>query len=227
MGWFFCATDLAVNLHDSFKQIMIQITKTQLWGDGALWWIIPYALLFGVLGLRLLLDMRPCWLSMVTFVLAAASYLVAVAMQLDLVRIDGDARAIMIKADAIMYGHLMLLVSMVLNARHVILDAQGLLPRREPKLAAESTEAIEANSTTTTNEWRRVDSPANTPQPMLRRSTATVPISSSPSAPASFGQSQPLAPVTRKLTKQEKKALRERLLRERLERQRRQGEPWK
>jgi hypothetical protein len=223
--WFLWATDVAANLHESLKQLMIQTTATRLWGDGTLWWFIPAALLFGALGSRLILDMLPCGLAVFTFLLAAAGYFVAAGMELGVWTIEDAARAVMIRSGAAMYGHLMLLLSMVLNARYVLLDAAGLVPHRQAN--EESAQAIAQNSAATAGaQWTRVDSPSGTPQPVLRRASTAAPIGASAGSPPAFGSSQPPAPVTRKLTKQEKKALRDKLLQARMERERRQQQGW-
>ena len=157
---FLAATDVAADLHESFRQIMIRLTKTCIWGDGTIWWIIPCVLVFGVLGSRLVLDMRPCRLSIAAFLLAAACYLVGASMELGLASIDEAVRAAMFKAGAAMFGHLMLLMSMALNARYVILDAEGLLPQRASKTdarcdkdVAEKTSGAEASQCGWIGSW--------------------------------------------------------------------------
>ncbi len=218
---FFAAADIAADLHESIRQFMIHLTNTRIWGDGTLWWIIPYILVLGALGSRLVLDMRPCRLSITFFSLAAAGYLVAASMELGLFSIGDAVRTVMIKAGAAMFGHLMLLMSMALNARYVILDAEGLLPRRESKTHENpDNNVVNKSSGAPSKQWMMVDSPSGVPQPMLRASS---PASTSPSVtqPIFSKSPPPPAPVNRKLTKQEKKALRDRLMRERLERQRR------
>ncbi len=214
---FIAATDVAANLHESFRQTMIHLAKTGIWGDGTIWWIIPYILVFAVLGSRLVLDMRPCRLAIIAFLLAATCYLVAASMELGLLSMGNAVRAVMFKSGAAMYGHLMLLMSMALNARYVILDAEGLIPRQESKT---NKNVIVKSSAAESKQWMRVDPPTGMPQPMLRTSSAA---STSPSAAQPIFSKSPPTPasVTRKLTKQEKKALRDRLMRERLERQRR------
>jgi hypothetical protein len=220
--WFLAATDVAANLHESFKQIMIHLTKTQIWGDGTIWWIIPCFVIFGALGSRLVLDMRPCRLSITTFLLSVAGYLFAASLELGLATIGDADQTVMIKTGAAMFGHLTLLLSMALNARYVILDAQGLLPRRVRKMYVESDkDATEKSCDTTGDEWKRIDSSVGIPQPVLRRASSSETASPAASQPIFSKSPVPPAPVTRKLTKQEKKALRERLLREQLERQRR------
>ena len=219
---FFAASDVAADLDKSFQQIMIHLTKTQIWGDGSLWWIIPYVLVLGALGSRLVLDMRPCRLSITAFSLAAAGYLVAASMELGLFSIGDAVQTVMIKAGAAMFGHLMLLVSMALNARYVILDAEGLLPRRVSKTHGDSAkDNTEKSSEAPSRQWTRVDSPVGTPQPVLRALNAWISTNPSTTQPIFSKSPAPPASVNRKLTKQEKKALRDRLMRERLERQRR------
>jgi hypothetical protein len=232
----FAATDVAADLDDSFRQIMIHLAKIHIWGDGTLWWIIPCLLVFGVLGSRLVLDMRPCRLSITAFSLAAAGYLVAASMELGLAPIGDAVRTVMIKAGCAMFGHLMVLMSIALNARYVILDAEGLLPHRESKTHGDPgkdngayveaavkllPQHTEKSSGTEAKQWTRVDSPVGAPQPVLRRESTPVSASPGTSQPIFSRSPAPPAPVNRKLTKQEKKALRDRLLREQLERQRR------
>jgi hypothetical protein len=219
---FFAATDVAANLHESFRQIMIHLTNTRIWGDGTLWWIIPGVLVFGALAARLVLDMRPCRLSITVFFLAAAGYLVSAGMELGLVSIGDSVQTVMIKAGAAMFGHLMLLMSMTINARFVIMDAEGFLPRREPKPQKESDkDNTEKSSGAPSKQWTRTDLPTGTSQPVMRRDTTPVSANPNTTQPIFSKSPPPPAPVSRQLTKQEKKALRDRLLRERLERQRR------
>jgi hypothetical protein len=219
---FFAASDVAANLHETFKQLMIHQTNTRIWGDGTLWWIIPCVLIFGALGTRLMLDMRPCRFAIAFFSLAGAGYVVAASMELGLVSIGDAERTVMIKAGAAMSGHLMLLMSMVLYARFVILDAEGLLPGRESKTHLDSDNNVtEKSFVTPGKQWTRVDSSVSNPQPALRRDSSGLSTSPSATQPIFSKSPVPPAPVTRKLTKQEKKALRDRLTRERLERQRR------
>jgi len=121
---------------------------------------------------------------------------------------------VLFQAGCNMAGNLLLLSSMIFYARHVILDAEGRLPPR-PRKAGENPATVALPSETAT--WRKVDPPHSISQPSYQRLSATTPTSSAAPGTASTTTS----PVCRKLTKAEKKALKERLLRERLERQQR------
>ena len=221
--WFLMATDQAASLRDALRDLMIGLTGTTLVGDGSLWWVILYVLLWGAIGSRLLVDMHSSRLSTGFLVGAALAQALAVAGRLGCILPQSGNWQVMSLAGTEMAGNLMLLAAMAFYARFVLLDAEGLLPRREPEPDDELTEeelTAEVESPSSAGDrWRKIDSPHATPQPAFGRaaSPATPPVSSPGPTPFS-------SPVHRKLTKAERKALKERLLRERLERQR--GRTW-
>lgn len=222
LGWFLFATDVAVGSNRMLQQLLVQLTGTPLWKGGVLWWIVPYFVVFAALGSRLVLDMWPCRLAIAAFVLASAGYGVALSAGLGYLPANVAGHAVAIHAGAIVLGHLMLFLSMLLQARFVVLDFEGLLPPRKLKAAkpkknvlkkAAAREAEAADEDLEGDLWRRVDAPQGTPQPVLRRAAAApvfTPVEDEDDVPN---------PTNRKLTKQEKRALRERLLRERAERE--------
>jgi hypothetical protein len=108
-----------------------------------------------------------------------------------------------------MLAYWLLFAATLFFARHVVRDAQGLLPKKqsdedEPGPAAEIPVRIPASN----HAWQKIDPPHPTPQPVFAKPTPT------PAVAAVVP-----SPINRKLTKAEKKALKERLLRERQERQ--------
>lgn len=222
--WFLAASDVAVNMHDCFKQVMIHFTKTHIWGDGSLWWIVSYVLVFCALGSRLILDMRPCRLSIAALITAAISYSISASMELGIITGLESTNVAMLSSGAAMLGHLLLLSAMALSARYVILDSEGLIEHPAPKLyvvnGGDEKKAVLKTSDESKDEWTRVDSPVGTPQPVLRRTPAPTPVSTPTPKPTFATSITPPVPVNRKLTKQEKKALKEKLLRERQERER-------
>ena len=119
----------------------------------------------------------------------------------------------MLLAGVEMVGNFLVFFAMMLFARHVVLDAEGLLPHREEEEEDED-EELEGSETSSLggDQWRKVDSPHPTPQPVFQR-VEPKPAATPTSAVIS-------SPINRKLTKGEKKALKERLLRERRERER-------
>lgn len=125
--WLLMSFDETASLHEGFKKMMVCLTGRTLSGDGSLWWAVPYFFLLGGVGIRLLIDMRECRLSSALFVLVAICYAVGVATQLEWILPQSGARGIMLEEGAEMVGNWLLLMAMALHARHVILDAEGLL----------------------------------------------------------------------------------------------------
>ena len=134
-----------------------------------------------------------------------------------------------------MAGCLLLLLAISLYARHVLLDAEGLLPackaKPKPKTlkiaktneaekkAAEKPKSPPAAGTT----WRKIDPPQPTLQPPHQ--PASSPAARVVPVHPAFATASPSVPVVstasagHKLSKAERKALKERLLRERRERE--------
>ncbi len=214
------ATDQAASLRDAFRDAMVVLTGTTLTGDGTLWWVVFYALVFGAVGSRLLMDMRPSLPSMGLLLVGAIAHTLAVVGRLGWIPL-ADGHRVMFLTGAEMVGNLSLLAAMIVHARYVILDAEGLLPRREPppeeELAhEEATDDGTESPLSDDSRWMKIDPPHTTPQPAFQRLTPSLTTSSASLSPPMF--SSPSPPANQKLTKAERKALKERLLRERMER---------
>ena len=125
LAWLTMSLDESGSLHEGFKEFMSYATGSRLYGDGSLWWVLAYAAVLGVIGLRLLWDMRSCRPSTTAISLSAVSFLVAVIVQLDLVMPQSGAKAVMVEEGCEMAGAVFLLLAMVLHARFVIFDIEG------------------------------------------------------------------------------------------------------
>ncbi len=234
--WFLLSIDETSSLHEGFKEMMVMVTGTRVFGDGSIWWASVYFFLLGAVGTRLLVDMRQCWLSSGALLLVAACYAVAVAAQLGWILPESGARGVMLEEGAEMVGNLMLLLAMGLHARYVILDAEGRLPERKKWRFWRRSDRPDAE-----HEEDEISSPANRsvvvhPPHGLTRPAAGVAASSlsqpavSPATPLGAGQTpastsgteQAGSPVQRKLTKAERKALRKRLMQMKAKREGRQ-----
>lgn len=236
MCWFLMSLDETASLHEGFKEMMSLLAGTRLFGDGSIWWVVPYFFLLGAVGTRLLMDMRSCWLSSTVFVMTAACYLCGIGAQLGWIMPESGARGVMVEEGAEMLGNLLLLLTMGLHARHVILDARGLLPQRcdEPLEAEPSTslavadeadeaEAGEEEPEPKTGPTIAVHPPHGTPRPAAmgrteaRQPAATVVPSRAKAQVAppagddeACGTVSESIPPSRKLTKEERRALRKR-----------------
>ena len=208
MCWVLMSIDESSSLHEGFKEMMAYATGSRVieGSDGSIWWVVPYFFLLGAVGSRLLADMRECKLSTAAFLTTAVCYAVAVVTQLGWIMPESGARGVMLEEGLEMTGNLMLLTAMALHARYVILDAEGLLPRREEK-----EEEIEREPVSSGSRWMS-DEPHGVPEPA--------------SSQLAGGLQTASASVGRKLTKQERKALRKKLARERQQRERKQHQQW-
>lgn len=224
--WCLLSLDAVAGLRGEFQHAMTRLTGTALYGDGSLWWAVPYLVLLSALGSRLLLDTWPARLSTAALSTAGACLTVAVATQLGWIVPHEHAHHPLLARSAEMLGCWLLLVAAALHARYVVLDAEGLLPRPEPEDEVAASDAFEEAydeaaeaAASESREWIAIDSPHQSPTPVLRRKSSAKPEPESDAAEAA-------AKVGRKLTKQEKKALRLRLQRERLEREKAQKQKW-
>ncbi len=224
MSWFLLAADFSTGLRSGFRDAMILLTGARIAGDGSIWWVIGYALLFGSIGARLLMDMWPCRLSVAALGLAACGYLAAAPVHFGWWSYGAGPLGVMIQQGTLMASHLLTLLAMMIQARFVLLDAEGLLPRRLVEAKKGPTEAGKAGEAG--GAWIDVDSAHEASPPVVRR-PAFAPLAVSPPAPAPLAVSRPeTAPREQKLSKAERKALRNRLLQERLQRQQHSRSNW-
>jgi len=235
--WLFLAADRAAGLSEGMRDGVAILTGTSWLDDGALWWAVVYILLLGSFGSRLWIDMHSNRTALVVLVMAAVAYGLTIAgrlgwfLNLNLNGTDAGPRDVLLRVGCAMVGDLLLLTAMSLHARHVLLDAEGLLPR--PGRKAEEPQDKPSETTKNIVEepkktfWGKIDPPHVLPQPSHQQAVrpATVSVASPTPAAATASATAPSslspAPVNRKLTKAERKALKERLLRERQERERR------
>ncbi len=234
--WFVLATDFAAGLHHALRETMVLATGTRILGDGSAWWAIPYFFLLGGVGSRLLLDMRQCRCSSAAMVASAGCYAAALAVRFGWLSIDDGQAGVAAKEAAMMGGHVWLLLAMGLHARHVVLDAEGILSKRQPKPAPSAADVAdeeedEADAAPLAVSRVSIDAPHPTPPAPLRPVASTpaarpaaAPVAAVRTLPSSIQAAQ--SQVNRKLTKQEKRALRERLLAERLKREQQQTSKW-
>ncbi len=131
------ATDVAASLHQGLQQVMISVTGIRIAGDGSIWWVVPALLLVGSIGSRLLIDMWSSRLSSAALILAAIAYLTALAAFYHGIILQSEVAQLLLVQGVLLGGHLLLAMSMGLHARYVLLDAEGVLPKRTLKKKAE------------------------------------------------------------------------------------------
>ena len=130
-GCLIASVDTTAGLHQTIRGALVAITGTPLVGDGSVWWIGCGACFFGVVAIRVALDMRGCPGACVAFGLAVNCYLLATTAHFGFVSFIDDVVTVMLHSTALLLGHLMLLFSFLVYARHVFHDAQGQIVSTE------------------------------------------------------------------------------------------------
>jgi len=230
--WLLLSIDRTAGLHEGFSGLMIWLTGTPLHGDGSAWWMIGYFFLLGGIGTRLALDMREYRVSLALFVSVGVCHAAAVAARLGWIGPTDAARAVLFAEGARLSGNLLLLLAVGLHARHVLLDAEGLLPEVEDEDPEEEPDDEEEEYEYDEDEVAAEEAvlfghpvPVRPPRGVRKRTASRASAEKkpamSPSDAFTAGMEAAENRVGRKLTKDEKKALRRRLEKQRLDRERR------
>ena len=181
--WLAMSLDETASLHEGFKEMMSHLTGWRLFGDGSIWWVMAYGGVLGVIGVRLLLEVRDNRAAVTFLSLTALAYGVAVIAQLGWVMPESGARGVMLEEGCEMVGNLLLLLAMTLQARWVIMDAEGLIPAKAPKpkkeRKAKARPAEAAESEAVESESRR-EKPKRAAEPAVSNATAAAKPASKP-----------------------------------------------
>jgi hypothetical protein len=94
------------------------------------WWIALAGFPLTWIAIRTLLDVIESRITAALFLASITSYFVAVASYLGLLSFVAPAGEPLVTLSATLFGHWLLFATFVCYARHVVLDAQGLITRR-------------------------------------------------------------------------------------------------
>ena len=230
--WMILSADAVAGLHDGLRDLITQTTGVRMFGDGSIWWAIVYLFLFGAVAVRLLVEMREAPLSLMAFVSGCLVYCFAVVVQLHGAGAGIEALRPMVQKGAEMSAAVLVLATMMLQARRVLIDAEGSRPREADAEDADADDMAadipvvsgRAKSALSDDEscWDEgISVPA--PKPAARAWQSDGPHGAPP--PSAFSSVSPAAtPVPTiaaqsKLTKADRKALRRRLEQMRAERE--------
>ena len=109
------------------------LTGWQVPGGTATFWMMPTLLVLGVLAVRLLLDMRDSVIASFALVASVLAYGGALGTEMSGPALLVDPHTIMVLTGCKLAGHLLLLLSVLLFARHVLRDIQGLVVVRKSR----------------------------------------------------------------------------------------------
>ena len=139
----FLAANAVVGFDELGRVLLMQATGWTGPANGVVWAIAPLTCVVGMMGVRLLLDMRESRLATGVLVAAGVLAMASIVMQHGGVTVAEEQIAIMIQSGLSMTGFFLLLTSMSLHGRYLLRDAQGLVPTRPAKPAKTKREKTE------------------------------------------------------------------------------------
>jgi len=126
------SADSVARFHELWTRIWVSQTSWAALG-GAVWWLAP-AGLFGLwLAVRLVLETAECRGACGLVLASAAAYSLALGTAAGLLPSAWSSAELVVLSAAVLVGHVVALAAVTLYARYVVLDVQGLIPRKDAK----------------------------------------------------------------------------------------------
>jgi hypothetical protein len=182
-AWMVMSIDATANLHTPFSLAMARATCWSMLG-GAMWWIGVWGGILAILALRLLLEVRECRTATLGFTLAFSFWSAALAT--DYGWLPRGEHAMLVAIGGRLLGQVFLLFSVAFYARHVLLDAEGLLkiraakPKREKRVKKAQAAGDDDAGKAETSKTNRIDAAhKGVPQPNAAPLAARVKTASS------------------------------------------------
>ncbi len=122
--------------------------------DDAVVWPVGTGVMLGAMGLRLLIEVRRSRLTVLALLSSIGSFLLAAAVALDWLPAVSEVWRPLVSRASCLVGYLFLLATLLLYARHVVLEIEGRVAvkppkpkRKKVKRAAETTEMLAVAAT--------------------------------------------------------------------------------
>jgi hypothetical protein len=124
--------DAATGIHDAVALGITllagkQVMTASVGAACTMTWLAIYALLFGTLAIRLMIEVWPSLVSFSSLMLAMLVYLCCGMLKLDMISPSSPLIASVVESSLTMIAHLSLVTAIGIYARHVYLDATGRL----------------------------------------------------------------------------------------------------
>jgi hypothetical protein len=132
-AWLVMSIDATANLHTPFSRALAHITGWSMLEGGALWWISVWGAVLAVLSLRLVLELGECRPAQVAIVGTNLLWVAALVIDYGWFPAIPAQHATTVAIGCRLLGQITLLMGIGVYARHVLLDAEGLLTHRPPK----------------------------------------------------------------------------------------------
>ncbi len=136
--WLFGSMAAAAPLHRLVAAAVAHATGSELVGNPAMFSTAFYAMILSTVAVPVVVDLRQNGLALLTILAAGACYLTAAAIDVQLLLpLAGPLQTICLSA-ARMGSHLLLLMSLLVFARHVYLEAQGKIAAKPARQRRET-----------------------------------------------------------------------------------------
>jgi hypothetical protein len=129
-GLFLAATGSGAGLSRTLDSAALRVAADGRVSSAPMWTFAAIAILCVGLGIRLLIEIRESRGAVACLVAAAVSVGMQAALQFDVIRLQGDDLQAMLLTLAQLCSVQMLLLALVVYARYVLMDAQGIALRR-------------------------------------------------------------------------------------------------
>ncbi|MDR1492641.1 MAG: hypothetical protein LBT05_07960 [Planctomycetaceae bacterium] len=116
----YLSLDQTACLREIFRDIMIRCTGTNLYGNGDIWWIAVYFLIFGMIGTRILTEIRHYLPACNSLLMAGISFIISGCVKLELIQTGENTTNTILCVGSVIVGCQFLLLSITLYGRKVI-----------------------------------------------------------------------------------------------------------
>lgn len=220
---FLGAMDAACGFHQSLSGGVVALTGITVCGQGAFWWLLVEGLILLAVSVAMLREYLRCRTSLATLSLTLLAYAGLAAATVYRLDVIGSTTAWLVQESFRLFSHLLLTLSVLLYARHVLRDVQGMgkavrrkrkskadaaeeeesrvpAPHFRPKADAPKPEAAKPKASGSTSSSTTVAAKAPTPPPAPVKSepprTQNAPVTSKPTSPATDARTSDSKPAS-------------------------------
>lgn len=175
------SVDVSSGLHHAFSAAAEVLAKGPFLGLADGWWMAIYAGCFGAMGIRMAIEMRASRGALQFLFLSTAGFIYAGMQLLGMIKFADSFESSVVLSTTWLIAVWAVLMATAAFARHVYLDAQGLLPiegakskkKSRKSKSAKSDDAVEDEGGESSKEPAKKDAAANGGKPVAAESKKT------------------------------------------------------
>jgi hypothetical protein len=133
--------DTATGLHRALSYWLVEVTQTRLYGDGSIWWMLVFAVIFGGAILRLTIEMRGSLMAIFALLWACTGYVAGCLLELRLLLDGWGVVAELLQSTSVMAAHLSIALAVLWYCRHIHRQAHAELSDEDAACSAAAKEA--------------------------------------------------------------------------------------